>query len=213
MSEGKQGKIHIKPQVFSKGTVLFRQGDTRNKDVYMLNKGKIGVYVDEMEVAIITTPGTFVGESAALLGDARSATCVMLDDSVCTIFPGKVIDKVIVQHPAVGLSLLKMLAKRLKRTTTQFIDMQKKLIEKNREMNKIKGISTKLAEYDVLSQILIEMGYVTEEQVNKAKSKQEEYARNKSEVPVPTILVDMGALTMYEMISGIKLQRELAERK
>lgn len=212
MAEAQKKQVFIKPQGFSSGTVLFRQGDERNKDLYLLHKGKIGVYVDEIEVAIINTPGTFVGESAALLDEPRNASCVVLSDSYCTVFPGKIIDKIIVQHPAIGLNLLKLQSKRLKRTTQQFISTQKEMVNAKRELNKLKGISTKIAEYDVLTQLLLEMGYVGEEQVEEARKRQAELASQKTEVPVPTILVDMGAITMFEMIQGIKLQREIGER-
>lgn len=203
-------KLVLKPTQFATGSVLFKQNEKKNKDVYILHKGKIGVYVDEMEVAIIEQPGAFIGESAALLDVSRNATCVALADSLCTVLPGNLIDKIIVQYPAIGLNLLKMFAKRVKATTDKYIEVQKDLIEARREMNRVKGVSARIADYDVLSELLCEMGYVTEEQVEHARRKQEQLAKAKVEKTVPALLVDMGIITMYEMIEGMKLQRELS---
>lgn len=204
-------KANLRPTHFESGAILFKQGDSINKDIYMLNSGKIGVYIDEIEVAVITKKGTFVGESASLLGTERSATCVVLKDSICTVIPGSRIDKIIHDYPQIGLKLVMMFVERLDRTTNKFVELQKDLYELKKKLNQQSGISPKIADYDVLTQILLEMNYVHEEQVRTAKKKQKEYSNDGIEVPVASILVDMGAISVFEMIEGVKLQKILGD--
>ncbi|MBI4976666.1 MAG: cyclic nucleotide-binding domain-containing protein [Spirochaetes bacterium] len=202
-------KLIIRPKHYASGSVLFRQGDN-SRDVYILHSGKIGVYVDEIEVAILTESGIFIGESAALLEEPRNATGVVLMDSTLTELPGKFLDKIIQQHAGIGFRLLQILAKRLQLTTKNFTGMQKNVIHLKKEINKLRRIPEKVGAYDMLTELLLEMGYVTEAEISKAKRRQEELLLMGVEKNISNILVEMNVITMYQMIEVMKVQREIS---
>lgn len=208
---GTKSKVVIRPRPFSAGQVLFKQGDRENKNVYMLNSGKIGVYVDEIQVAVITLQGTFFGETAALLEEARTATCVVLEDSVCTVFPGAIIDSILVQYPKISLNLLKMFASRLRETTKKYTAAQEALVRAKRDLNRIRGISDS-ADLDVVTRLLMDMGTVSLADVNRARKRQDDLAKQKVQKALPAILVEQGAITMYEMIQASKIEKQLTEK-
>lgn len=208
MSEDRK-KIHIKAGKFPKGHVFFQQGDSLDKNAYMLNSGKIGVYIDGFEVAILKTPGVFFGEMAALSNAPRKATCLCLVESSVTTIPQSAIKKVMVQHPKIALSLLKTFANRLKVTTNKYLDAQQQFINTKKELYKQKGLPPKNAEYDLLTDILEEMGYVSKDMIENAKNTQEELATKGKSKAISAILSEKGFVGMHDMIECMKLMRAL----
>lgn len=201
-------RVVIRPKQYASGSVLFKQGDV-SRDVYILQSGKLGIYVDEVEVAIITDKGSFVGESAALLEEPRNATCIVLMDSIVTELPGRYLDNILQQHAGISAQLLKVLAKRLRTTTKNFTSMQKNVIHLKKEMNKMRKLPEKTGTYDVITDLLVEMNYVTESEIERARKKHEEMLATGVDKGIPHILVDMGIITMYQMIEVMKVQREI----
>lgn len=67
-------------QVFTKGTVIIRQGDSGNY-FYVIDQGEVEVLVDDKQVVLITEWGTF-GELALIHGRPRQATVVAKTDVV-----------------------------------------------------------------------------------------------------------------------------------
>ena len=201
-------RVVIQPKQYASGSVLFKQGDA-SRDVYILQGGKLGIYVDEVEVAIITEKGSFVGESAALLEEPRNATCIVLMDSVVTDLPGKYLDNILQQHAGIASQLIKVLAKRLRMTTKNFTSMQKNVIHLKKEMNKMRKLPEKTGTYDVITDLLVEMNYVTESEIERARKKHEAMLATGVDKNIPNILVEMGIITMYQMIEVMKVQREI----
>ncbi|MEK6797081.1 MAG: cyclic nucleotide-binding domain-containing protein [Spirochaetota bacterium] len=201
-------RVVIQPKQYASGSVLFKQGDA-SRDVYILQGGKLGIYVDEVEVAIITEKGSFVGESAALLEEPRNATCIVLMDSVVTELPGKYLDNILQQHAGIASQLIKVLAKRLRMTTKNFTSMQKNVIHLKKEMNKMRKLPEKTGTYDVITDLLVEMNYVTESEIERARKKHEAMLATGVDKNIPNILVEMGIITMYQMIEVMKVQREI----
>ncbi len=69
---------------FSPGSVICQEGEEGN-EMYILNHGKIGIYVGEKQVAKIDKQGAVIGEIALLLGEKRTATLKAIDNVTLSI--------------------------------------------------------------------------------------------------------------------------------
>ncbi|HBE02097.1 MAG TPA: hypothetical protein DC049_06420, partial [Spirochaetia bacterium] len=109
---------------YKKGAVLFKQGEN-SRDLYILNSGVLEVLVDGSPVAQIDQRGVFFGEMASILHEARNATVRVKVECNCLVIPAGFVNKVLFTKPEIGLSLIKLLARRLKETTRNLTMMQK----------------------------------------------------------------------------------------
>lgn len=53
--------------------------------MFILNKGIIGVYINDFKVAMIDKPGTVIGEISLLLGEKRTATLKAVNQVVLSV--------------------------------------------------------------------------------------------------------------------------------
>ncbi|BBM88505.1 hypothetical protein COTS27_00185 [Spirochaetota bacterium] len=116
-----QSRIMQKVQ-FPAGSILFSQGET-SREIYILNKGIIEVLTGNNIVAQISQRGVFFGEMAAILKEARNATLRAQTDCDCIVLYEKYMDTIIRTTPEIGLSLVRILAQRLKKTTNKLSAM------------------------------------------------------------------------------------------
>lgn len=98
---------------FKAGDKIINEGDTSN-DLYMMIKGKVGVYKGEELIAEIEEAMSYFGEMAAILGEPRTASIVALEDSEFMVVPGDKLSTLIDVSPAVGKKIIATLAQRLK---------------------------------------------------------------------------------------------------
>jgi CRP-like cAMP-binding protein len=108
------------------GEVLFGQGHdgqgTSPATVAVLVDGCLRVELDGAHLSDITSPGAFVGEVAALIGTARSATVVAEADSTVRLIGDP--DEFFASHPEVALELARQLAGRLHRLLAYLGDVR-----------------------------------------------------------------------------------------
>ncbi len=138
---------------FSAGTIIFSQGDT-SKEIYILNKGIIEVMAEGNVVARITQRGTFFGEMAAILREERNATLRAQTDCDCIILYEQYINAIIKSAPEIGFSLVRILARRLKLTTTR--------------LAKVLGEGSAQATLKNPYQLMIAIGMLSKENLTKA---------------------------------------------
>ena len=104
------------------GHVLFGQGNGGHDEVAVLVEGRLRVELDDLELAELTMPGSFVGEIGALLGTARTATVVAVEPSTVRLIGDPT--AFFATHPAVALELARQLAGRLHRLLTYLGDLR-----------------------------------------------------------------------------------------
>jgi len=89
---------------YSKGNILFRQGDIGNA-AFIVNSGAVGIYreVDQQKVPLaILRKGELFGEMAAIDGSPRMATAITIKDSTLTIISNELLtDKMSKSDPFV----------------------------------------------------------------------------------------------------------------
>ena len=110
---------------FARGEVIFLRGDTGNA-FYVVAAGrvKITVSADDGKELIIARlgPGSFFGELALLDDQPRSADATAAERSLLLVLPADAFRQLLIEHPAVGVKLLPVLTRILRRNTEQIHD-------------------------------------------------------------------------------------------
>jgi len=107
----------LQPEVYSAGTVIFRQGDTGNA-LYVLASGNVGVYLSSSEpesqtLLKILQPGEPFGEMALLNSAPRTATIVAESDCEVLRLDRSGFLSLVKEQPGVALSIAATRSKRL----------------------------------------------------------------------------------------------------
>ena len=100
---------------YQTGEVICNEGDEGDY-IYILKKGKLGVYKDDNLVSEYEKPGTILGEMSIILGEERTATIKALSPSTVSVIRITLMDMVR-NFPAFTVKILQVLASRLKDTT------------------------------------------------------------------------------------------------
>ena len=113
---------------FQEGEVICNEWDAGDY-IYLLKKGKLGVYKEENLVSEYEKPGTILGEMSIILGEERTATIKALSPSTVSVIRITLRD-LVRNFPAFTVKILEVLANRLKDTTDVLTDT---LVEHNIE--------------------------------------------------------------------------------
>lgn len=205
--KNKQNELLIQSKSLKKDQLLCKQGDI-DTDMFILNKGKCGVFVDDEFITEIEEPGAIIGESAALFKQPRSATIIALEDSELSIIPGEYIDKVILENPEIGLNLLKITARRLHNTSKLAAHLQKLIINYKNEINKLKGEKDLKDQYK-LGKLFFETGILTKKQLKEILQTQTKLKKKGKTKTTGQILIEKGYATMFQVMQMVHLQNEL----
>ena len=112
-------KISVRRK-FSKNTILFSKGD-ESDSLYLIIKGYVqAVISNEQGREMVLNhfgPGEFFGEFALLDGQPRSATVITREATEVIIIRRDDFHKIVLSEPAVALSLLKVVLKKLRQAT------------------------------------------------------------------------------------------------
>jgi CRP-like cAMP-binding protein len=106
---------------FDEGDVLFSQGDEADA-AYMLVEGGADVLVEGVAGPLLAArigPGSILGEMAVLCNARRSATVVARGQVVALRIPAEVFCRMLRENPDMALAVMRDLAARLERTTSQ----------------------------------------------------------------------------------------------
>lgn len=113
-------------EAFAPGQELMREGEL-GSTFYVVIDGHVRVLIDDLgqmkEVARLGR-GAFVGEMAALLGEARSATVVADGDARCLRFESSAVEEVLRDYPRVREALVKLALKRSEDNLQQMLEME-----------------------------------------------------------------------------------------
>jgi CRP-like cAMP-binding protein len=112
---------------FKASELIFRQGDA-SRVLYILLEGQLVVIEDGVQIALISEPGAFVGESAYLIGSERLADVKAQTD--CRLQVVEDVERFFREDPTRGLQVAQILARRLRDMDLRFLevrDLAKKL--------------------------------------------------------------------------------------
>ena len=104
---------------FQKGTILFNEGDTRSKEMYVIHKGKVKISKkvgNQETVLAYLGQGEFFGEMAILNNKPRSATAEVMEDGTLLVIDPKTFETMIKNNAEVAFRMIKKLADRIEET-------------------------------------------------------------------------------------------------
>jgi CRP/FNR family transcriptional regulator, cyclic AMP receptor protein len=104
------------------GEVLFVQGEP-SATVVVLVDGELDVEAGGVTLNRHTTPGTLIGETGALLRQARNATVTAVRPTVVRDIGDP--DEFFAAHPQIGVEIARQLAGRLDRLTAYIVDVER----------------------------------------------------------------------------------------
>jgi CRP/FNR family cyclic AMP-dependent transcriptional regulator len=125
------------------GEVLFGKGGGGHAEVAVLLEGRLRVELDDILLAQLSLPGTFVGEIGALLGTARSATVVAMEPSTVRLIGDP--EAFFATHPEIGLELARQLAGRLHRLLAYLADIRSQYAGAEGHLTMIDSVLGRLA--------------------------------------------------------------------
>ena len=94
------------------GSILCEEGD-EGREMFILNRGALEIYIGGKKVADINEPGTVIGEMALLLGEKRTATIKTVSECNITIIKPEDLKKVAERDKNFFLNLSVNMSKRL----------------------------------------------------------------------------------------------------
>ena len=106
---------------FKAGELIFRQGDA-SRALYILLEGQLVVIEDGVQIASISEAGTFVGESAYLIGSERLADLKAQTD--CRLQVVEDVDRFFREDPTRSLQVARTLARRVRDMDVRFLEVR-----------------------------------------------------------------------------------------
>ncbi|NQY31651.1 MAG: cyclic nucleotide-binding domain-containing protein [Coraliomargarita sp.] len=109
---------------FRPGASIIKQGDS-SPGFFVLEKGSVEVFKDELMLSVLMFPGTVFGELSDILGKPRTCTIKARTPTIVTKYEVQDMEAIIKQHPDIALKIFKTLAGRLERTTQKLADLSR----------------------------------------------------------------------------------------
>ncbi|MGB9736261.1 MAG: Crp/Fnr family transcriptional regulator [bacterium] len=112
-------------RLFTKGTVLFREGDTGD-EMYIIDTGKVKIFkvINGVEkVLAILGQSDFLGEMSLLNKKPRSANAQVIEDSRLLVINNNTFEAMIRNNPEIAIRIMKILARRLDDANIQIANL------------------------------------------------------------------------------------------
>ena len=109
---------HMQMQRYPKGKKVVVEGDVADS-MYLIESGQVLVVSgigDDQRILAYLGPGSFFGEMALLLSERRSATVEVVIDAELWVLLKSDLDKLLQEHPSLGLTISRELSRRLQQT-------------------------------------------------------------------------------------------------
>lgn len=104
------------------GETILKQGHP-SKGFYVLEKGAVEVYKDEMMLNVLIYPGTVFGEIGHILGTPRTCTIKARAHTQLLKYDSPDLETLVKEHPQIAVKIMETLASRLERTTQKLADL------------------------------------------------------------------------------------------
>ncbi len=104
------------------GETILKQG-SKSKGFYVLEKGAVEVFKNDIMLNVLIYPGTVFGEIGDILGHPRSCTIKARAKTCVVKYDCPDLETLVAQHPDIAVKIMQTLASRLERTTQKLADL------------------------------------------------------------------------------------------
>jgi CRP/FNR family cyclic AMP-dependent transcriptional regulator len=109
-------------RTFATGETVLTEGD-RSGLLYILASGAVEVLKDDVQINVVSEPGTFFGEVSILLDEPHTASVRAVDTSTFYVADDPL--AFIGSCPEIALAISRLLARRLHFVTTYLVDLKR----------------------------------------------------------------------------------------
>lgn len=103
------------------GQTIIQQGE-EGSGFFILRKGTLEVYRDDILLAVMMYPGTIFGEMGDMLGRPRTCTIKAKTEAKIVHVQTESLEELVRTQPEIAIKIIKTLANRLDRTTQKLIE-------------------------------------------------------------------------------------------
>ncbi|WPJ93955.1 Crp/Fnr family transcriptional regulator [Coraliomargarita algicola] len=111
-----------KVEEYRTGEVILKQGKMDN-GFYVLEKGAVEVYKNDIMLNVLIYPGTIFGEIGDILHTPRTCTVKARTQTKVIKYECPDLETLVEQHPDIAVKIMQTLASRLERTTQKLADL------------------------------------------------------------------------------------------
>jgi CRP/FNR family transcriptional regulator, cyclic AMP receptor protein len=116
---------------FERGDILIEEGST-GCNLLILQTGEVEIIKRGIRVTVVSTPGAFFGEVSLLLGEPAMATVRAAKPT--TVRELSHTAKFLTDHPAAGVEIARLLAKRLGGVTNYLVDLRQQFSDQKNHL-------------------------------------------------------------------------------
>jgi len=103
------------------GETILKQGK-ESQGFYVLEKGAVEVYKNDIMLNVLIYPGTVFGEIGDILGNPRTCTIKARAQTRVIKYESPDLETLVQEHPEIAVKIMQTLASRLERTTQKLAD-------------------------------------------------------------------------------------------
>ena len=96
--------LDFQPRYMQKGETLFEQ-NTQGRESFLLISGAVAIHIDNKQVNVLSSPGTFFGGRSALFDKPRTATGIAVKDTEIWTLPTTALVYLHEKYPNISLHL------------------------------------------------------------------------------------------------------------
>ncbi|GMT49144.1 MAG: hypothetical protein IEMM0008_0683 [bacterium] len=130
------------------GAYVCQQGDEGN-ELYILRRGKLKIYINNHPITEIDKPGTVIGEMIFFLGESRTASIQVIEDTSLAIIKKEDLEKILKDSPNFLKTLATNIANRVFHHCNAIEKLNKDLVDgvsnEPKEKEELKDLRTALS--------------------------------------------------------------------
>jgi predicted acylesterase/phospholipase RssA len=108
---------YLHKETYVKGDMVFNEGDVGDS-MYLVESGQVAVrHANSDDTIAVLGPGSFVGETALLLAQPRTAGLQVVIDAELWVLSKEELEQILNSSPSIGLEMMRELSQRLVTTT------------------------------------------------------------------------------------------------
>ncbi|MFT5837412.1 MAG: CRP/FNR family cyclic AMP-dependent transcriptional regulator [Candidatus Azotimanducaceae bacterium] len=104
------------------GETILQQG-SESTGFYLLEKGAVEVFKNEIMLNVLIYPGTIFGEIGDILGNPRTCTIKARAETRVVKYDYSDLETLVAEHPEIVVKIMHTLANRLDRTTQKLAEL------------------------------------------------------------------------------------------